>query len=214
MAIFRGAGDCKCDIAANFPITGNYGIISASLRTNANVIVVGPGLRLFGPSTGDLSITAYAPLDIGETLKCAATANVSFDWDQRADCDTANGQIVMRFISRGRERAAQEGEVTRQISMTHINANNPYLSFNASASSGPHTPYILNYHYDGCDFRYRGNPLPITVGTKNNSTTIPFLSGILPVGSTLYLTSFNWSYTPPEIPTVSYSFLFSYSGGR
>jgi hypothetical protein len=211
MTIYRNADNCKCDIAANFPITGNYGIISASLRTNANVIVVGPSLRLYGPSTGDLSITAYAPLDIGESLKCAATANVSFDWDQRADCDTVTGQIIMRFISRGRERAAQEGEITRQITMTHINANKPYLSFSASAGSGPHTPYILNYHYDGYDFRYRGNPLPITAKTKTDSTVIPFLSQILPVGCALHLTSFSWTYTPPEVPTVSYSFLFSYS---
>lgn len=204
---------CQCDIVANFPIVGvNLGIISASLRSNANVVRIGDSLIAYGPTYGDLSVTAYAPLDLGETLPCASTASVSFEWEQHVDCDTDAGEIIMRFIPRGREKSFQEGQVTTKIKMTYINKN-PYTSFNASASSGPHTPYFMNYHYDGYDFIYTGTPIAVNSTNGTDPTTVSFLSEVLPKGSMLYLTNFSWTYTPPEVPTVSYSFLFSYSGG-
>jgi hypothetical protein len=211
---------CQCDIVANFPIVAGLGVISASLRSNANVVKVGDSLIAHGPTYGDLSLTAYDPL-IAETLPCAANASVSFEWEQHVDCDTEVGKIIMRFIPRGREKAFQEGQVTNKISMAYINKD-PYTSFNASASSGPHTPYFMNSHYDGYDFRYTGkagNPvlIPIDANSGAHPTVVTFLNTpghtLLPGGSALYLTNFSWTYNPPEVPTVSYSFLFSYSGG-
>ena len=49
---------CVCHIAAEFPILGNLGIISANLRTNTDVTVTEGGLVLYGPAFGDLSVTA------------------------------------------------------------------------------------------------------------------------------------------------------------
>jgi hypothetical protein len=201
--------DCTCNIAANFPgLVGlNLGIISVSLKTSQNITVTNTGLQLFGASSGDLSITAYAPLGNGEELSCPGRAGVSFEWDQKMDCDSGNG-LRIYFIARAKDKAYIEGDVSSQISMTSYNS---YETFSASASSGPFTMYLKTTHRDGYDFSYRGTPVPVNKNNGRNPTIVPFLSPILPSGSKLYLSNFTWEYTPVGVPTVSYSFLFSHS---
>lgn len=198
--------ECFCNIAAEFTSLAGYGIISANLRTNTNVIVTEGGLILFGPAFGDLSITAYAPLG-SQTLVCPGKAGVSFSWDQRYECDEYRS-IKVYFIPRGGEKAFTEGDVTSEISMLPIVE---YPTFNASAASGPTTPFLQYEHVDGYQFRYNGAPIDIQLEDSKRPMEIGFLNPILPPGSNLYLTNFNWDYNPPNVPTVSYSFLFSYA---
>lgn len=199
---------CACNVAGNFPILGGLGIISATLRTNINVSVTEGGLVLTGPTFGDLSITAYAPLG-SEALNCGGRAGGSFQWEQRVDCDTS-GFLISRFIPKGKSKCYMEGSVTNKISMNSI-AN--YESFSASAASGPHTPYFISDHYDGYNLAYTGDPIQIYIDDQYSSKSVPIFSGIFPTGFKLYLSNFSWEYSPPNIPNVSYSFLASYDGG-
>lgn len=212
------ANNCECHIAAEFPILGSMGVISASLRSGTDIAIIetacGTQIALAGATRGDFSMTAYAPLSPSETLKCPGNANVSFNWETKLSCENANMKLYV--IPKGASRASIDGDNTNQISMSQI--GNSYPTFNASASSGPHTPFLLSDHKDGYNFYYSGDPLSVSPNDGKYAKSIPFLQGslpggqqIFPTGSELYLTSFSWSYTPPNVPTVSYSFIFVYN---
>ncbi len=201
---------CNCNIAAEFPILKGLGIISANLRTNTDVTLTAANVPLYGATTGDLSITAYAPLSGSDNLKCPARAGVNYNWDKRIECE--NGNLIVHFIPRGGIKAYLEGPVTSYISITTVRG---YTSFGASASSGPTTPYIYNLHQDGYDFSYSGDPISVSAADGKNPKVLSIFTGTgvdILVDATYYLQSFNWEYTPPNIPTVSYSFLLSYNG--
>ena len=112
------------------------------------------------------------------------------------------------FIPRGGGKAYTEGSVTSDISMTSIGS---YENFSASAASGPHTVYLLSDHYDGYDFYYNGDPIAVGPDDGYHNKAVSIFDGILPTNSALHLTSFSWSYEPPNVPSVSYSFLFSFN---
>ncbi|HEC64042.1 hypothetical protein LCGC14_0717010 [marine sediment metagenome] len=200
---------CNCNIAAEFPILRGLGIISANLRTNTDVTLTAANVPLYGATTGDISITAYAPLS-GEDLKCPGRAGVSYNWDRRIECES--GSLTTHFIPRGGIKAYVEGPITRNISITTVRG---YTSFSASASSGPTTPYIYNLHQDGYNFSYSGDPIAVSSADSKNPKTLSIFTGTgvdILAGATYYLQSFSWEYTPPNVPTVSYSFLLSYDG--
>ena len=197
--------DCFCDIAATFPVLGGLGIISASLRSNTEIMLTEEGIALYGQTLGDLSMTAYA-VEPGLALKCPGRAGISFEWDQRISCNT--NKIEIYFIPRGKNKAYIEGDVSGNINLS--NKINSYETFNASAGSGPTTPYFRTIHEDGWGFSYSGSPLSISDQNGLGETSIGFF-GFLPGGSKLYLTSFSWECTPPAVPTVSYSFIFVYN---
>jgi len=197
--------DCFCNIAATFPVLGKLGIISASLRSNTEIMLTEEGIGLYGATLGDLSMTAYAA-ELGLTLKCPGRAGISFEWDQRISCDTS--KIEVYFIPRGKNKAYIEGDVSNNISLS--NKINSYETFNASAGSGPATPYFKTTHEDGWGFSYSGSPLSVSDQNGKGETSVSFF-GFLPGGSNLYLTSFSWECTPPAVPTVSYSFIFVYN---
>ena len=205
------AVNCVCHVAAAFPHLGGYGIISAALRTNTDIVLTESELLLTGPTVGDLSITAYAPLLGSDALDCPGRANISFNWEQRIECDEETGVFRVYLIPRGKARASTEGAITGDILMVE---DFEYMTFDASAASGPQSVYMHTTHRDGHNFYYNGSPIQITPDDAYNDKTIAFLSPILPTTSKLYLTSFSWSYTPPDVPTVSYSFLFAYDEGR
>ncbi len=196
--------NCECHVAAEFPILGNLGIISANLRTNKEVSVTDAGIVFIGPTTGDLSITAYAPLTV--SLDCPGRAGVSYSWDRRIEC-TDGGSIIVHFVPRAGGKSYKEGDVDNTITMTQ--AGETYKTFSASAGGGPATPYLYLDHQDGYLFYYSGNPIAVSPSDGYSVKGVAIFNGILPAGSELYLQSFSWEYTPPNVPTVSYSFLFS-----
>lgn len=197
--------DCFCDIAATFPVLAELGIISASLRSNTEIMLTEEGIALYGATLGDMSMTAYA-VETGLALKCPGRSGISFQWDQRMSCDT--GSVETYFIPKGKNRAYIEGDVSSNISLS--NKINSYETFNASAGSGPTTPYFRTIHEDGWGFSYSGDPLYVSDSNGYSETSVSFF-GFLPGGSKLYLTSFNWECTPPAVPVVSYSFIFVYN---
>lgn len=219
---------CVCQIVGNFPIKA-VGITSASLRINQGIsitegIVAGEPLALYGPTYGDLSITGYAPLDpLEPQLECPGRVSVSFQWDQKTECDwepgsPTAGMIITHFIPRGRAKSSVEGTVSQYFTFTDASDQALY-SFNASAGSGPATAYFLDLHKDVYDLIYGGGPISISAGDqfypKDLSDLFEPVNGspLFPEGTKFYLTSFSWEYTPPNVPTASYSFLVSYDGG-
>jgi len=198
-------GQCQCLIAGNlFPGLAGLGIISVNLRVNTEITLTGNNVVLAGPTVGDLSVTAYAPLG-GEILPCPGRAGVSFNWDRRNECDSGSG-IIVHFIPRGGVKAYKEGAVTNKISITTINQN---TSVNASAGSGPFAPVIYLNHYDGYNFSYTGIPISVSQADSQQPKNLSIFNNVLVIPGALYLQSFNWQYDPPNVPTVSYSFLFS-----
>lgn len=195
--------DCSCNIAAMFPEVGGLGIVSATLKANTSIVITNdePPIILYGPSLGNLSITAYAPLPESDILTCPARAGVSYEWMQKYDCD----EDAIYFIPRGRDKAFKEGIVTTDITLTDVLE---YGSWNASAATGPTTVYLMATHSDGYEFSYEGDPFP--VADKEATTSV--FDNILPTDSKLYLNNFSWECTPPKIPMVSYSFIFVYNG--
>lgn len=185
-------GECSCNIAATFPHLAGLGIISANLRTNTQIIITTEQLVLIGPTIGDLSVTAYGELG---SYNCPGRAGVNYEWAQRYDCLADK----MYFLPQGGDRAYIEGQVSSNISMTSVTRTE---GFSASASSGPSTVYLSSSHEDGYDFSYTGDPIAVT-GRSTNAGAVGSL-----VPGNVYLANFTWEQSPPNIPTVSYSFIF------
>jgi len=197
--------NCACNLVGNFPFLGGLGIVSANLRVNREIVVNTDGLVLYGPTFGDLSITAYGDSNDIKTLKCPGKAGASYSWDRRYSCEDSFFKVY--FIPHGRVRSYKEGDVNSNIKLTEASTT---TSFSASASSGPTTIYLKLPHTDGYDFIYTGLPIPLSPEDAYNSKYVDFLDEILPENSKLYLQSFSWDYTPPNIPMISYSFIYSY----
>ena len=183
---------CECKLASSYNL-GLDGIISANLRSNVAFTVTEGGLVLYGAAMGDLSITAYASRDPHDG--CPGRAGTGFEWMQKLQCD---GEILVHFIPNGRAKAYMEGDTTN-ISMTRVAACNSYKTFSASASSGPNTLVYEFVHDDGYDLHYSGGPIAVSPDNGKEPTTIGFLTGILPTGSTLYMTNFSCIYMEGQI---------------
>jgi len=204
---------CTCNIAAEFLKGQVQGLTSVILKTTANFSVTEGGLVMYGPTMGDLSITAYAPLRGGATLDCPGRAQTSFNWTQKIDCDVSPMHVY--FIPTGRASAFVEGDVTNQIDMKLIGNGQPYKNIEANSSNGPTTVSITLDHRDGYDMTYNGSPIEVDAYSSKASTEINFLDSILPDGYELYMNNFSWTYEPTSIiPTVSYSFIFNYNVER
>jgi len=189
------AGSCECNIAAMFPIISGRGIISANLRSNTQIMITSDKQILIGATIAELAITGYGEK---ETFTCPGQAGVSYEWIQKYDCSADK----IYFVPRGGEKAFKEGAVATSITM--MSAGVTSKGFSASASSGPHTVYLSSSQEVGYDFLYNGSPISVT----GRDTSAGSISDLLPNG-TAYLTNFRWEQTPPNIPTVSYSFIFA-----
>jgi len=200
---------CTCNIAAEFTELAGYGIISANLNASTPITLTADGLAMYGPATGNLSITAYSPLI--NDLECPGRAGTSFGWTQKIDCDTEDSILKVYFIPNGIAKAYMEGDVTDQITMTDIAGRSNYITLEASAANGPASPALKLSHQDGHSLLYSGRPIQVTPNSGTDNTILEFMANILPVGSELYMNNFTWTYDPPGIPRVSYSFLFKYN---
>ena len=178
------------------------------MNASTPVTLTSDGVVMYGPATGNLSITAYAPLN--EHLDCPGRAGTSFGWTQKIDCDTEDSVLKVYFIPNGISKAYMEGDVTSQISMTELPDRSDYITLEASAANGPATPALKLSHTDGYTLVYNGDPIEVTPTSGTENTVLLFMSDILPHGSELYMTNFTWTYDPPGIPRVNYSFLFKY----
>lgn len=224
---------CECNVVGSFPYLQDMGFISISLRTNTPVIVTSDGLALLGATAGELSVSAYGsmynptgnPLT-NNTFQCPGRAGANYNWLQKHNCVAEQ----THYIPNGGAKSFIEGDigvgVTEHISIDPVAA---YQSIQVSASSGPATVYLRAEHTDGHNFQYIGGPIQVydrvinvvrADGTfmdnvdsdGNRYNYYGALIDVLPDNSELFLMSFSWDQTPPNIATVSYSFAFTGGG--
>jgi len=205
---------CTCQVAGSFSSLSGKGIISVNVRANNNFSLTDCDIVMYGPTMGDVSLSAYAPLIGGEknSLRCPGRAGTSVEWMQKIACSTG---FSVFMLPSGRNKAYMEGGVTNKIQMKVLGNCSAYDVVNASASSGPATPSLVLSHRDGYEMSYSGGPISVNAASANGPMSVGFLSGVsglLPKGAGLYLTSFSWEYNPPNIPVVNYSFIFTYTG--
>jgi hypothetical protein len=201
---------CECSIAGLFDIEYD-GIISVQITGSSEFIDIlsqcdtGPNVfsevrkRLKGPSTGNVSLTAYAFLKGGDrylATSCPSTAGISFPMQQRFDCENN----ITRFIRTKNGEAFREGDP-----MTGVTLLGEFCSFrtvSANASSGPASTVTDTTRFLGSDLVWTGPPIPID---SRDADTLD----VSVLGLDLKLTQFSVSVTVPGFATNNYTFQYS-----
>lgn len=186
--------DC-CKLVGNFPIDINA-IISINSRIGTEISKAGDNL-IIGPTTGTVSITAYATDYVHN--KCQGRANVSIPWIRKYDCD--NDKIY--FIFSGEGQSSLSGDVDGLAILRNQSASYPVV--NASASSGPATLYDDNTQNDGYGLTYDGDPWPFSTDTAGGVNIDIGIEGY----NQLYLQGFSLQCTPGQVATASYEFVYA-----
>lgn len=190
---------CQCHIVGLLNI--NYsGIFSASLNGGTNVTLSSDGTVLLGATLNTLAITAYAFSPGGNRFlgaTCPASASASVQWVQRYDCATN----TTHFIPKSGGKASILNGPINNVSL-QCDPNISSMAFNASAQSGPTTPYITNTTQNGFNLSYTGTPIQIESGS---ASPVSIDLGVLSVEA--YLQSFSLTINPPSPATVSYNFV-------
>ena len=199
-----------CNLVGNF--FGNSdnkptGIISVTSQGSAEVRLVSAGGRnvaTVGPSTGTVSISAYASNE--RYYGCPGRANVTVPWIIKNDCSE------QRYLFGGAGRSSISGDVGTYAEFPHIaGVTNPVNSYNvvsASASSGPASLYENSIQRDGFGLIYRGNPWIINTSTEDGCTINLTSYGIGAYG-VCKLQNINLQCVPGKIPVVNMSFIYS-----
>lgn len=191
------ATDC-CKLVGNLSLALEDCIISVNVSSRAEVIKECGGELLMGPSTGSVSITAYASNDF--YIGCGGKAGVSISWVRRYDCE--NDEV--HFIPSGKGASYVVGDVEGLASLL-LGTGKSYTSFNANASSGPATIYTEVEQEDGYGLLYTGNPFSFSTEEPENLEFENFGVG----EGTLYLQNFSLELNSSTLPVVTYSFMFS-----
>ena len=118
--------DC-CFLVGNY-VTELEGIISINSRTNFEASKV-EGCIILGPSTGTVSVTAYA--DNKVYSGCNATASVSIPWIRKYDCDNDINYFI--FQSGGMAQiAGNPADVSYLVGLNNSLFSTDYVSVSAS----------------------------------------------------------------------------------
>lgn len=191
-------GNECCNLVGNLKLGLEGCIISINVtgKTDVNIAC---GEPLPGPTTGSVSLTGYVSNEM--FVGCPSRAGVNIPWIRKYDCDSNK----VHFIFSGEGSSFIEGEAGQFVTLNK-SLDREYTSINASSSSGPQSIYMKTTHIDGYGLTYNGGPISFT--TKPESTVIPNFG----VGEgDMYLQNFNLEASPGNIPTVSYSFVFTMS---
>lgn len=195
-----------CKLVGNYPIGGGLGCVtSVSISSSTETSKFGDCI-VVGPTIGTLSMTGYATNAIH--VGCHGKAGVSIPWIRKYDCD----RDEVHFLFSGGGKAYIAGDVTSDsgalVSLDQVVAS--YEMVNASSASGPASLYMMETQYDGYGLRYTGEPLNFS--TTNEDDLVFRLGPSLGLDDMyFYLQSFSAEFVPGQIPTASYSFVFTIS---
>lgn len=195
-----------CNLVGSFNISAK-GVISITSQGSAEVTLISAGgsnAAIVSPSTGTISISAYAS---NERYKgCPGRAGVSIPWIIRNDCD----QFYYLFGGAGKSYIS--GEVGNYASFPYIsgvtNPLNSYTVVNASSSSGPAALYEKSVQQDGYGLIYKGNPWNINTTSEDGCIVNLTSYGIGTYGD-CKLQNISLQCTPGQIPVVNMSFIYS-----
>lgn len=195
--------DC-CNITAYFP-TEFDNIISVDSRSGTDASIIGDEIHV-GSTKGTATVSIYASSTVYHG--CPGQARVDIPWIQKYDCD----EDRLHFIFKGAGRSSIIGEVDRNlVDIPSGNTLKTYRYIKASAGSSPHSLYTDDTQYDGYGLKFTGNPWSfdstdestLTISNQGINTNSP------PLWGDLYLHGFNISFTPGNLVTATYSFLFT-----
>lgn len=189
------AGGC-CQLVGDLKL-GMAGCI-ISINTNCStegIIACGDDQPLPGPSTGTLSITAYA--DNNVWIGCAAKAGLTVPYIRKYDCDTD----TIYFIPSGQGQSFTSGNTQGFASVKYVLSTCTALS--ASSANGPASPYLQETQTNGYGLSYNGGPISIDTTPEMDASSI---GTAFP--DELYIQSFSFDAQPGQLPTVTYSYIF------
>ena len=188
-----------CNLVGSFPIGNLKGIISVTSKGGTEMTKIGDNI-IKGPSTGNISVTAYASDDLH--TGCAGKAGLSLNWIRKYDCDND----VVYFIFAGEGKSYIVGDVGDLILLRYPTDVVVHETISASASSGPTALYQVEDQTDSYGLQYLGGPWAFTSAGGEVSIDL----GVLAAGyGDVYLQSFSFSAAPAQIPTVTYDFVYA-----
>ena len=177
-------------------------IISISTGCSTEIITACGDDPLEGPTTSTLNISAYAGTQLW--IGCPSRGGVSIPFIRKYDCV----EDRVYFIFSGQGQSFYTGEADRFVTLNKTLPTS-CTSISASSASGPAAIYASSTQVNGYGLTYDGSPISFT--TSSEGTTLS-LGGIF-AGPVYYLQSFNFEAQPGQLPTVSYSFIYSENTG-
>lgn len=187
-----------CQLVGNLDLGIDGCFISVSTNVSTEVIVACGDNPQEGPTTGTLSLSAYASTELWEG--CPSRAGVSIPFVRKYDCE--NDEV--HFIFSGRGQSFYVGEADQYVSLYRdLPTTNEAVS--ASSSSGPASVYTQTTQHNGYGLSYSGDPISFTTDAEGTEIQI---GGIFS-GNTYYLQSFSFEAQPGQFPIVTYSFVHS-----
>lgn len=175
--------------------------VNNSISTDLNT-VCGPEYIIKGPTIGNLSISGYA-LDHIYT-GCPAKASVSITWIRKFDCDAYITYFL--FQRGGQASVVAPDEISDQVTLYNEQATG--IAMSASVGGSPVNMYTYDTEHIGTGLSYQGDPIEFT--TENEGIGV-ILTNFLICGLQIeeaYLTNFEITYTPGEVPIASYTFIY------
>jgi len=190
------AGQECCKLVGNLKLGIDGCIISISTSCSTeSTVACGDEHPLPGPTIGSLNITGYADTQIW--VGCPCKAGLNLPYVRKYDCVND----VVYFIPNGQGQSFISGE-NAAVSVKYPLSS--CTSINASSTSGPTTIYMETTQINGYGLSYTGGPISIETTTEMSPVEFP---GI--VEQDLYLQNFSFDAQPGQLPTVSYSFVYS-----
>ncbi len=202
---------CECVVAGLFQV-GFDGIISVNITGSSEFLDIlsecEAGVNVFnevrkrlkGPSTGQMTITAYAfPQGTTDKLlgtSCPSQAGVDLPTQDRFDCENN----ITRIIRTKTGQAFREGDPIDGIVLTDEFCS--FRTVSANASSGPSERVVDTERFLGSDLSWSGPPFSFDT---TDADTLDFTI----LGLDVKMTNFSIGVQAPGASTNSYTFKYS-----
>ena len=185
----------ECVVVGNLDIGIPGCFISINMASSTEAIAAcGESDPKPGPTIGTLSLVAY-PSNTAIWTELPAKAGVNIPYIRKYDCV----KDVVHFINIGQGQSYASGEAEASIKFPF--KENRIVS--ASSTSGPTTLYTDVTQTNGYGMSYNAGPINFDTGSAG------YHSFGLVAGAQFYLQNFSFDAQPGQIPTVSYSFMYS-----
>lgn len=199
---------CTCNLVGLLS-SSIPGIFSASIDGGTTVeISETDGTVLLGQTVSTLNISAYAfqpgqdPY-LGAT--CPVSAQASIPWVTKYDCEADQVYFIPKLGGKASIVNRQSSNISSSVIDLQCNPGVVSTSFQADASGGPASPFLLSDREDGYNLVYGGAPIAISSGVPQLYEISLGFAGIIRG----FLQTFSFQVSPPEPAKVQYSFVFS-----
>ena len=173
--------------------------ISNSANTEINQACGVNADPIIGATVGTLSITGYAALT--PHYGCNGEAGVSINWIRKYDCIND----ITYFLFAGEGNSYYYGDVQGKINLHREILQHKVL--NASVGNGPTTLYTDDTRYEGYGLTYNGESISFSTNSEDGVILEGGICGIN--DSPMFLTNFSVRFPMGEIPSASYTFVYS-----